>query len=286
MYYDRDMKKTFLVSCLCLWAGLAAAQTPQVVEASTCETRVDAHQRASTKQRVVYCLTPEYNANYPANPGLLFSGVSSPRVRVDPVLKGPTAREGFFDKNGVGINNVYVETRTFPRLTDGRVSVQEQFQKAHAAEDAEKMAQEMFSHTPCCLNEQDAVEPPPAPVNENPGLEILGEEVAVATETKSGVRTRTNKPGRRWNQPEPVAAVPGAAAVEEGPVQEVASAPTAGSYTYDEAYSEYEPYVPVEVSAQPYAPAEAYEIPVGTSSYAPAGQQEIPVGTSSYAPAQ
>ena len=72
------MNKTFVTFFMFSLAALPAWA------ASTCETRVDSHQDATTKQRVAYCLTPEAEAPAAPGPELVYYGVSSSKPAEEP----------------------------------------------------------------------------------------------------------------------------------------------------------------------------------------------------------
>ncbi len=275
MYYDKDMKRTILVFCMCLLSMAVGAQ-------STCETRVDAHPHATTNQRVDYCLNEAYENIY-NNPGLVFSGVTTRHPATQQPTQRPTAHEGSFNQDEVTVNQNFVETRQFPKLTDGRVSQQEIWAQRRAVYQGQQMAQEAAEQTAC-----------------EPQEEIVKTEPATTTvETKAGLKARTRKPGRRFMQVSNE--MDDTPYMAEPAPQEVA--PLAAEYSYDEtATQSYAPatqnaqeYVPAtDMSAQEYVPAtdtsaQEYvpaEQPVQSyEPYVPAGQEEIPVGTSSYAPA-
>ncbi len=259
MYYHKSMKKTVLVLGMCLLSVWTGAQ-------STCETRVDAHPHASTSQRVDYCLNGNQDAVY-NNPGLVFSGVTPRHPAAEQSVGKPTAREGNFKQEQVTVSQNFVETRQFPKFTDGHVSQQEIWDKRRAVYQGQIAGQEAAEQAACEPQEESILAP-------------------AVKETKKGIAARTKKPGRRLMQ---VTAQETTLQLTEPEMQEVA--PASEEYTYDTASTqpsvpatpdaqEYIPaapeaqeYTPTEVAAEPYAP------------YAPAGQEEIPVGTSSYAPA-
>ncbi len=108
--------KKFLISIIgCLFAVVTYAQ-------STCETRVDAHQKATTRQRVAYCLTPDTVAADDSYSGLVFSGVSSHQPRETTTKQErPTAKPGRFKPENVTISRSYVATAQFPQATQSNV---------------------------------------------------------------------------------------------------------------------------------------------------------------------
>lgn len=267
------MKKFLILLSCCLLPVLAGAQ-------STCETRVDAHQRATTKQRVAYCLTPDSVAADDTNAGLVFSGVSAHYPSdVQPVDRGGVrAKEGNFAPEQVVVSRTYVGTAQFPQVFEDDASeiVQVDNSAAASVRGSEKPAVTMVAA------QTQSVTEVPAPVEHFMSDEVGQHNNALlqtgVVETKKGVLARQTKPARRW----------------------VAPAAQPQVFTPSDPYT-YQP----EDLATPSQP----EIPVGTQSYAPAmqtpdqpqdvaaapiseaslpdtqkGKDEILVGTSSYAP--
>ncbi len=104
------MKKILFLFALSLLPVLACAQ-------STCETRVDAHQRATTMQRVAYCLSGDTTTDNTYG-GLLYSEVSSHDpvpAQAQPAQK-VTAKPGDFPQDRVSVSQYYVGTPQFPQL--------------------------------------------------------------------------------------------------------------------------------------------------------------------------
>ena len=281
------MKKTVLITSVFCLAVTTHAQ-------STCETRVDAHQKASTSQRVEYCLYPQNDASGLHNPGLVFSGVSSPDL-TEPQREQtrPTARNNDFKPEEVGLSQSFVPTRTFPKVTDGRVSEQEKMAKRKALEEGRQAALETIAQNPCELPEEVFEE------------KAVLEQKNKVVETAAGIRARNRKPGREmiWKEEENNEATPAMVPTPQTPLggsefneelsatTDVAAPATYDPYTPQEipvGTASYSPAGPQEipVGTASYSPAESQEIPVGTASYAPSATEEIPVGTSSYAPAQ
>lgn len=249
MYYDKSMKRTVLALCVCWLPIWVAAQ-------STCETRVDAHPHASTPQRVDYCLNETYEAIY-NNPGLVFSGVTTRHPVTQPAPEPVTAQEGNFKWENVTVNQDFVETRQFPKLTDGRISQQEIWAKRRAAYQAQQMGRKAAEETACELQEEK-------PVVAN-----------TVHETKAGLKARTKKPGRRFVQALVAQREPELYAVESSAMQEEV-APVTDEYTYDNATVQ--PYTPATPDAQEYVPATP-----DAQEYIPAEQPAQPY--TPYAPA-
>ena len=106
------MKKTFASFFVLFSAALPA------VCASTCETRVDAHQDASTRQRVEYCLTPEKAAPVAPGPEVVYYGVSSAAPTNEAAADEKQRKQVYFDKDGVALSQNYVDTSKFPSFTN------------------------------------------------------------------------------------------------------------------------------------------------------------------------
>lgn len=282
---------------------------------STCETRVDAHQRATTKQRVAYCLTPDSVAADDTNAGLVFSGVSAHYPsEVQPVdVGGAKAKEGSFKPEQVVVSRSYVGTAQFPQVFEDDASeiVEVNYVPATSVEQKQTASVSSLPTTSSTTPEAQPVEivyvdSPTVPVRGSkkpavsmssaqtqpavgvlaPVEDFMSDEVgqhnntslqANVVETKKGILSRQEKPTRRW-----VAA----------PAQTQASAPS-DPYTYQEDLTTpYQPEIPV--GTQSYAPATQTQAPVQGETAAPISgpdaqntqnvQDEIPVGTASYAP--
>ena len=121
------MRKILTIFSICIFAPLLAG-------ASTCETRVDSHQKASTVQRVSYCLTPDIEAPA-AQPQLVYYGVADKTpAKTQAAATGRSTH--YFDEEGVGVARNYVGTGHFPVFTNDVLSEQERIalQKAYQEE--------------------------------------------------------------------------------------------------------------------------------------------------------
>ncbi len=138
------MKKYFAFFFTFLMAALPA------FAASTCETRVDSHQNATTRERVAYCLTPEtVVAEKKAEPELVYYGVSDKNPA--PQTKEAAAREQvYFDKDGVAVSQDYVGTKKFPTFANDTLSEQERWalEEARKKADAERAKLEATKEAP------------------------------------------------------------------------------------------------------------------------------------------
>lgn len=113
------MKRNFAYFLMCLLAAMPA------VAQSTCETRVDSHPQATTKQRVAYCLTPEKEPPAPAGPQLVYYGVSSNEPEPEPQEQSTDREPVYFDKDGVEVNQQFMDTKSFPSFENDTLSTQE-----------------------------------------------------------------------------------------------------------------------------------------------------------------
>ena len=180
------MKKTFASFFVLFSAALPA------VCASTCETRVDAHQDASTRQRVEYCLTPEKAAPVAPGPEVVYYGVSSAAPANEAAADEKQRKQVYFDKDGVAVSQNYVDTSKFPTFTNDTLSEQEKI----ALEEAQKKQALLQA-------EQKA-----KAAQQKPSRTMSAEQkVTLANETKAGLLARQTKAKRYMKevvqQPEP-----------------------------------------------------------------------------------
>ena len=254
MYYDVLMKNTCFVLGFCLCAGWTWAQ-------STCETRVDAHQKASTVQRVHYCLNGEQADPSVTNPAMVFSGVSSPKQQpaVQPTKQPDEAlaRPGAFKPKRFQVSKEFVPTRQFPKLDDGRASQQEIYAKQKALRDGKEMAQEAVAQSDCAMPEHE-VETVRRPV--------------LRQMTDAPRLNATRKPARTTYRAHKK--------MVTKPVVETAQAQTADTTsTFEGVLNAPAPqgkpadvvsYAPVEMTYEEYAPVEATQTPAETATQSPA----------------
>ncbi len=255
---------------LVLLVGMCAQAWAQ----STCETRVDAHQEASTNERVNYCLQPGYgDVNIPG-PQLIYSAVDAYSIPQSPAVRGQrvTAPDKSFDYADIEVTHRFVQTRQFPKYTDGRVSEQYKRELSEALSSGPEIAQEAVSLTEC--EPQEDVLPPSV------------------DETAKGLKARHTKPGRRWAGNAQIAAST-PVEIPTDTVEEISS--TAGGYTYeDDGYAPavdnpgYEAYAPAGIAGEPAAAGATIDS-AAYGAYAPAQtaaqDTEIAAGEYSYAPA-
>lgn len=152
------MKKPFAVFVLFFFAALPA------FSASTCETRVDKHQDATTLERAAYCLTPEAEPPAPAGPELVYYGVSA-NAPQDASAQDARYKQKYFDKDGVAVAQDYVGTHNFPAFTNDMLSEQERlaiekaekevWEKAQAEAAKKAAAAKAPLRTPSVLEEQE-----------------------------------------------------------------------------------------------------------------------------------
>lgn len=174
------MKKPFAVFVLLFSAALPA------FSASTCETRVDKHQDATTLERAAYCLTPEAEPPAPAGPELVYYGVSA-NAPQDASAQDARYKQKYFDKNGVAVAQDYVGTRKFPAFTNDMLSEQERL----ALEKAEKEAWEKAQ-----AEAEKKAATAKAPLRTPSVLEEQEPQM-----TKAQLAARKNKPKRFMKEP-------------------------------------------------------------------------------------
>lgn len=104
------MKKWIVLIISCFMTAAVYAQ-------STCETRVDAHQKATTNQRVAYCLTPDTVPADVTYSELVYSEVSTPQMKqTQKQTPRTTTKPGRFDPEKVTVARTYVATTQFPQV--------------------------------------------------------------------------------------------------------------------------------------------------------------------------
>lgn len=274
MYYDVLMKNTCFVLGFCLCAGWTWAQ-------STCETRVDAHQQASTVQRVHYCLNGGQEDSSVTNPAMVFSGVSSPKQQptVQPTKQPDEAlaRPGAFKPKRIRVSQEFVPTRQFPQLDDGRVNQQEIYAKQKALLEGKEMAQEAVAQSDCAMPEHE-VETVRRPVlKQMTDAPRFNADKKPARKTKRAHKKTITKTVVETKQPQKVQQTATADSVLTDVLDESTTKGqdmAVGTATYAPAGQEVPAgtasYAPVEMAYDEYVPVEGTEIPVGTATYAPA----------------
>ena len=199
---------------------------------STCETRVDSHQKASTKQRVEYCLMQEPTPTPPAGPELVYTGTYS----VEPADQQPvksTVKDGYFRDDKMSVQHQYVGSRNFPKFTNDTLSEQEraeltraylrELDQQHQAANSAVVKEVMTERAPARLSDNTAhVQPQEIPV-----ASLLKEQQTVTT--TQGMKKRQQKP-QRFMKEEPVEQEPVATTQEAvQPQQTVQPAETVSS---------------------------------------------------------
>ena len=180
------MKKTFASFFVFFTAALPA------FAASTCETRVDSHPDATTKQRVAYCLTPEPEPPLPAGPELVYYGVADTAPEPETQEPAKDREPVYFDKDGVAVNQHFVDTKKFPAFENEMLSEQERaalerLAKQDAAQAA--MLRKPQGKTPAAA--------PQASVAKKP----LEAPSVLSEENEAGLLARHQKPRRFMKTP-------------------------------------------------------------------------------------
>ena len=249
MYYDNKygepMKKLFLISLLFSVCALG-------VQATTCEVRVDAHQKASTMQRVDYCLNAPDETDDSLVAEVIYYGVVNPQEDAEAEAKA-TAKNGYYDDSKMKVSRGYFGTRNFPAFTNDTLSENE---RARQREQLAKAKQQILEQQAQRNNVGTPVSVPAPSVlaQEAQPEEVQPVKAVVSVETRQGVLQRQKKPARFdkalfFAEPEPVAAVQPQSEVvvpEEQPVdQPVAEPEQFTGTTMQETQSpsaEYNPY--------------------------------------------
>ena len=122
------MKKTLIFVSLLLAATAA--------QASTCETRVDSHQKATTRERVDYCLTPDKVAPQDPGPTLIYENVIANVPEKQTAQKNAPLKQTYYPQDEVQVARGFVGTDRFPQLKND-IPSQRELQEAQQAKIAE-----------------------------------------------------------------------------------------------------------------------------------------------------
>lgn len=199
------MKKILLVSFLFSTCALYAQ--------TTCEMRVDAHQSATTVQRVDYCLNAPVVLDPMDNAEVIYYGVVTTPSEQDGKDEKGTAKDGYYDNTKLEVSRGYLGTRQFPAFTNDTLSESErEYQRKHlqeakeaiAREQAEKIAAsqraEQQKAAALVQKTQAAEAQPAAAVQVVTDLQKTETVIASAmAETKTGIMRRQKKPSRKDN---------------------------------------------------------------------------------------
>ncbi|MBR4355202.1 MAG: hypothetical protein IKP96_01305 [Elusimicrobiaceae bacterium] len=104
------MKKIIVLACLWMGGGFLHAT-------STCETRVDRHPKATTVQRVNYCLTPDESVEESARgPEVIYYDVTIKEPIADPSYTNQARKQVYFDERSMEVARNYVGSTRFPEF--------------------------------------------------------------------------------------------------------------------------------------------------------------------------
>ncbi len=135
------MKNTLIL--ISLFVAATAAQ------ASTCETRVDSHQKATTLERADYCLTPDKAAPQDPGPTLIYESVTTNAPDKETAQKSAPLKQTYYPQDEVQVARGYVSTDRFPQLKNDIPSQRElqEEQQAKAAEAKKETSQQKPART-------------------------------------------------------------------------------------------------------------------------------------------
>ena len=168
--------------------------TTEVFAQSTCQTRVDAHQKATTPQRVEYCLTQEMDpATAVSQPELVYAQVSSHKPAVEPKQKEYTSSNPYFSEDKYTVMQGYVGTTQFPEFQNATLSEQEiNARRKEWLKNQSALERTTYSATP-----QPVYVTTARPVLTKPALT---KPTVSVVETKTGLARRSSKPQRVMKQ--------------------------------------------------------------------------------------
>ena len=294
------MKKILPVFFL-LSASALYAQT------TTCEMRVDAHQSASTTQRVDYCLNAPQVLDPMDNAEVIYYGVVTQQQAADPKEEKNTAKDGYYDGTKKEVARGYMGTRKFPAFTNDNLSESErEYQRKHLQQAKEEIARKRAAEIAAAQQAEQqkaaalVAKAQPAPQEVQVVTAVQEEVVAEAAvkETKKGVLSRQKKPARfDKQQAEPEVAA------DVQPVAQDTAYPTSPDYqTQEPAYPtspDYQTQEPSYPTSPAYEPQEQAAYPDGNdyndndnvpgetyypAQMTPAAQPAAQTGTTEYNP--
>ena len=176
------MKKFFFLTVLFMSAVTAHA-------VSTCETRVDKHQDATTLQRVNYCLTPETAAvANPDVPDLVYYGVVDKKPATTKEETASSRGQSYFKGSGVSVYRNYVGTNQFPELENDILSDKELQELREREELARSEAAQRLQGVKGSFSAQK-------PQRQEPAQTTSSNSGTLKNDAK-GISARLNKPGR------------------------------------------------------------------------------------------
>ena len=164
---------------------------------STCETRVDSHPKATTRQRVGYCLTEEpIVTNTVAGPELVYSGTYSRTPEEEEPLKS-TVKNGYFKEEKFSVDRQYVGSGSFPAFVNDTLSEQEraaleqvylrELEKQQQALSPLSVKKSTTERAPARLN---------SPVTESTTLTTSSTKTLTSAQIARGLAARQHKPKR------------------------------------------------------------------------------------------
>ena len=178
------MKKIFLLISLIVCLQVVCA-------ASTCETRVDKHQQATTLQRVNYCLSPDQEPEVSVEePDLVYYGVVDKTPSASREKKASSRRQTYFKEQDLSVYRNYVGTDKFPTLENDILSEKEIQARREAA----------------LLEQQEALKSMQGEAGsfavQKPQRKVVAQQ-EVSVENAKGLAVRLKKPGRFMRMDEP-----------------------------------------------------------------------------------
>ena len=194
---------------------MSTAMAAQAV--STCETRVDKHQNATTKQRVNYCLTPQLEATVdPEVPDLVYYGVVNKTPAPAKKESASSLDQSYFHGKDLSVYRNYVGTGQFPELENDILSEKE-LQELREKEELARL--EAIQRARGAQGSFAAQKPQ----RQNPAkpAKPASSEVTVKNDAK-GIAARLSKPGRMMRETSSEE-MPEEAAAETEQTEELAS---------------------------------------------------------------
>lgn len=197
---------------------LAVLGTSVVAYASTCEVRVDQHPKASTAERVDYCLNAPTQAAAAPGPEVIYYGVTTKVPEKQPQEQESSLRQKYFNSDHVKISHSYVDSKRFPPFKNDIPSERERRESFEAAQaQAKKEATERAPNRVMLVAAQqteDVLPEPKQPKKKTKPARIMmppaAQETTAASYTEQLETQATAEYTPAPAQPEAIPTAPGA----------------------------------------------------------------------------
>ena len=185
------MKKSLLL--FTIFTAAVAAQ------ASTCETRVDSHPKATTPQRVDYCLTPDPVVPETDKPKVILSGVITKTPDTDSAQTA-SLEQKYYNNEDLFVRHKYVGSSRFPQFKNDIQSEREikEQQEAQSVPAKKTATQNQPARVMNSSGTQEKTSSAPVKNKQKPARTLKNtaqkESVEVTVPTEQNLQTEADRP--------------------------------------------------------------------------------------------